>query len=79
MKALLLSILSCLLLCSCATPHGLKTQVAVDARLSEAVYATRDSMDAGRFDLAYKYSNEAARLVSPPKKRIPIASIYADY
>ena len=43
--------------------------------LSVAVYATKDSIDNSRVDLAEKYSNEATRLVSPPKKRVEIKAI----
>ena len=64
---------------SCSTTHGLKSQAAVDGQLSKAVYATRDNMDAGRFDLAYQYSGEAVRLIGPPKERIPTKPIYAEY
>lgn len=43
--------------------------------LSQAVYATKDSIEVARIDLASKYSGEAARLVPPPKNRIKIDSI----
>ena len=44
--------------------------------LSQNVYATNDSIDKARVDLAYYYSNETTRLVKPPKKRIDIQSVY---
>lgn len=43
--------------------------------LSVAVYATKDSIDNSRVDLAEKYSTEATRLVKPPKKRVEIKPI----
>lgn len=44
--------------------------------LSQNTYATNDSVNKGRIDLAYYYSDQATRLVKPPKHRIPIASVY---
>jgi hypothetical protein len=44
--------------------------------LSRTVYATKDSLDQARIDLADKYSTETTRLVKPPKKRISIAPVY---
>lgn len=44
--------------------------------LSKSVYATKDSLNAARLDLADQYSTEAIRIVKPPKKRIPIESVY---
>jgi hypothetical protein len=44
--------------------------------LSQNVYATNDSLDKARVDLAYYYSSETTRLVKPPKKKIDIQSIY---
>lgn len=44
--------------------------------LSRAVYATKDSIDKARLDLASTYSTESTRIVKPPKKRIPIDSVY---
>lgn len=43
--------------------------------LSQAVFATSDSIDKARFDLAYNYSRQAERLAFPPKKRIQISEI----
>ena len=44
--------------------------------LSKSVYATKDSIDNARIDLADKYANESTRLVKPPKKRIDIQPVY---
>lgn len=44
--------------------------------LSRSAYATRDSIDNARIDLASKYANETTRIVKPPKKRINIQPIY---
>ena len=44
--------------------------------LSQAVYATKDSIDCGRFDLADEYSTQSTRIVKPPKKRIEVLPIY---
>ena len=44
--------------------------------LSQNVYATNDSLNKARVDLAYYYSDQTTRLVKIPKKRIPIQSVY---
>ena len=44
--------------------------------LSKVVYASKDSMEAARIDLADKYVTETTRLVKPPKNRIKIESVY---
>jgi len=44
--------------------------------LSKAVYATRDSFERARIDLATSYASEAARIVKPPKHKIEINSVY---
>lgn len=44
--------------------------------LSRSVYATKDSLDNARLDLADTYVNESARIVKPPKKRIDIQPVY---
>lgn len=41
--------------------------------VSQTVYATKDSIDKARFDLADEYSTQATRLVKPPKNRIEIS------
>jgi len=63
--------LSFLLLSSC-TVYTEKQSEA----LSKVVYASKDSMEAARIDLADKYVTETTRLVRPPKNRIKIESIY---
>lgn len=57
---------------SCSTVYTEKQTEA----LSRVVYATKDSLDAARIDLADSYSTEATRIVKPPKDRIEIATIY---
>lgn len=44
--------------------------------LSRSVYATKDSLDTARLDLADKYINESTRIIKPPKKRIEIQAVY---
>ena len=44
--------------------------------LKQAVYGVNDSLDKGRIDLAWYFSNETTRLVSPPTKRIDIKGVY---
>jgi hypothetical protein len=44
--------------------------------LSQNTYATNDSLNKARVDLAYYYSDQAIRLVKVPKKRIDIQSVY---
>lgn len=44
--------------------------------LSRSVYATKDSLDVARIDLADKYVDESIRIVKPPKKRIEVNGIY---
>lgn len=46
--------------------------------LSQAAYATKDSIDCGRFDLADSYSTEVTRIVRPPKKRIEVLPLYKE-
>lgn len=44
--------------------------------ISQTVFATKDSLDKARIDLADAYSDQATRLIKPPKKRIQIDSIF---
>lgn len=44
--------------------------------LSQAVFATSDSITHARFDLASQYSTQAERLAFPPKQRIKINPVY---
>ena len=64
-------ILASLLLASC-TYYTEKQSEA----LSQNVYATSDSLNNKRVDLAYYYSNETTKLVKVPKHRIPIQPVY---
>lgn len=66
-----LFILTTLLLVSC-TVYTEKQSEA----LSQNVYATNDSVNKGRVDLAYYYSDQTTRLVKIPKHRIQIQSVY---
>jgi len=68
----LLFLIPCLYLCTSCTVYTEKRSQA----LSQAVFATKDSVDAGRFDLAEKYGEQATKLAFPPKKKIKIESIY---
>lgn len=40
--------------------------------ISRGVYATKDSIEKGRFDLAKKYNDELVRIVPPPKKAVKV-------
>jgi hypothetical protein len=44
--------------------------------LSQAVFATADSINGARFDLSYKYAEQAKRLAYPPKKAIEVSRIF---
>ena len=44
--------------------------------VSQSVYATKDSIDLARIDLAESYINETIKLINPPKKRLPVNAIY---
>lgn len=44
--------------------------------LSQAVFATSDSISHARFDLASQYAKQAERLAFPPKQRINISPVY---
>lgn len=57
---------------SCSTVYTEKQT----EELSQVVYATKDSLDYARIDLADSYSAEAIRMVKPPKNRIRIEAIY---
>lgn len=54
-----------LLLTNCAEPVAKQEQRAV----SRGVYATKDSIDVSRYDLAKSYINETTRVVPPPDAR----------
>lgn len=44
--------------------------------LSQTVFATKDSIEKARIDLADFYVEQASRIVKPPKKRIDIQAVY---
>lgn len=73
MKYTLILFFSLLLISGC-TVYSEKNSEA----LSQSVYASKDSLDNERVDLAQQYVNQAVRIVVPPKKRIPINPIYSD-
>jgi hypothetical protein len=66
---------ACLLFALLLTGCTVYTEKQSEA-LSQNVYATSDSLNVARVDLAYYYSDQSTRLVKPPKKRIDIQSIY---
>ena len=59
------------LFASCKTPPLPPMQRDLEP-VSQAVYATNDSISLARFDLAASYSAQTVRLVDPPKQRISI-------
>lgn len=61
-----------LLFCAIFMSGCSSVQKRQNAAVSAAVYSTKASMDAGRFDLAKKYNDEAVRLIPPPKKAVKI-------
>lgn len=71
MKKLFIFCIALLFLNSC-TVYTEKQSEA----LSRSVYATKDSLDNARLDLADNYINESTRIVKPPKKRIDIQPVY---
>ena len=62
--------LTVLLLTSCTVYTEKRSE-----SLSQAVFATTDSITVGRFELAYEYSKQAERLAYPPKKRVAISPL----
>lgn len=71
MKNTFIVILLSLLFTSCTVYTEKQSEV-----LSQNVYATKDSIEQARIDLADSYINEATRIVKPPKTRIEIKGIY---
>lgn len=69
----LLLIISLLFLVGCTTKT--KYIERQSEELSQAVYATKDSLDSARLDLANKYVQESVKIVAPPKNRIKIQSV----
>ena len=70
-KKLYVYCIAILLLSSC-TVYTEKQSEA----LSRVVYASKDSMEVARVDLADRYITETTRIVRPPKNRIPIDAVY---
>jgi hypothetical protein len=70
-----LSIIATLILCFFTTSCTVYTEKQSEA-LSRSVYATKDSLDNARLDLADSYANESIRIVKPPKQRIDIKPVY---
>lgn len=71
MNRYIISIIS-LLMFGCTTTKFVEKQ---SEELSKAVYATKDSLEFARLDLAEMYSDESVKLVPPPKDRIKIEAI----
>ena len=72
MKRLLLCCFIFLNLTGCGTFYLEKNSEA----LSQAVYASKDSIDVARLDLTDMYVSQAARIIIPPKHRITINAVY---
>jgi len=71
MKNTLIITLLSLFLTSCTVYTEKQSEV-----LSQNVYATKDSIEQARIDLADSYINEVTRIVKPPKTRVEIKGIY---
>ena len=71
MKSFPMVFLSVFLLGGCTVYTEKQTEA-----VSQSVYATKDSIDLARIDLAENYINETTKLINPPKKRIAISAIY---
>ena len=61
----------CMFLMGCTVYTEKQTEA-----VSQSVYATKDSIDLARIDLAESYINETVKLINPPKKRIEISAVY---
>ena len=77
MSALSKIVLLCLILIGLGTPSCTYYTEKQTEEVSQTVYATKDSIDKARFDLADEYSTQATRLVKPPKNRIEISHLNA--
>jgi hypothetical protein len=69
------AILICILMLYVTSCNTVYTEKQTEA-LSRVVYATKDSLDAARIDLADQYAIEATRIVKPPKQRISVQTVY---
>jgi hypothetical protein len=65
-------LLAALFLTAC-TPRYIEKQ---SEPLKQSVYGVNDSLDRGRIDLAWYYSNETTKLVTPPDKRLAVKGVY---
>lgn len=75
MSALSKTVLLCLFLIGFGAPSCTYYTEKQTEAVSQTVYATKDSIDKARFDLADEYSTQATRLVKPPKTRIEISHL----
>ena len=77
MRQFLLIFLLCAVACfsGCSTSQERLVKHRNDA-VAVAVYGMKDSIEAGRFDLAAKYASAATKIVAPPEKKVIIKSIY---
>ena len=67
------TVLFCLFMIGFMTPSCTYYTEKQTEAVSQTVYATKDSIDKARFDLADEYSTQATRMVRPPKNRIEIS------
>ena len=67
----------CVMVCfaGCSTPQERLVKHRNEA-VAIAVYGIKDSIEAGRFDLAAKYASAATKIVAPPEKKAIIKPIY---
>lgn len=72
MKKFILCCLVFLTFTGCGTYYLEKNSEA----LSQAVYASKDSIEVARLDLTDMYVSQAARIIVPPKHRITISAVY---
>ena len=77
MRQFLLIFLLCAVACfsGCSTSQERLVKHRNEA-VAVAVYGMRDSIEAGRFDLAQKYASAATKIVAPPEKKVIIKPIY---
>lgn len=68
-KYILVLILIVFSMSGCKTTRYIEKQ---SEELSQSVYATKDSLDNARLDLAEKYALQTTRMIYPPKQRIKI-------
>jgi hypothetical protein len=68
----LILLLGFITLVGCSTTKYVERQ---SEELSRAVYATKDSLQAARIDLADKYVREVTRIVTAPENRIQIERV----